>query len=138
MFNVLRDRFDRYSRSFLCFAVICILIACTGFERPEIEKLSYTVLNSVSTITAPEGEINDVVSDEITGYSVLKTAVSRNQESERIGGFGVNPAYALINGLFILAGTCVLFLLHFGRTLITSHHFIITYIHALDGMKSLF
>lgn len=135
MFNVHHIKNNRYSRSLLCFIIVCILIVCTANEKPEFEKLSYSVSNNPSSITSPGNWFYDIVSDEITSYSVIKSIVSKKPVTGKTIGSRQQLTYAVIGGLFILVGICVFFLLFFFRELTTSHHFIITYIHNLDGMK---
>ena len=135
MFNVLHIRNNRYSSSLLCFIIVCILVVCTANERPEFEKFSYASSNNVSSIASPANEFYDIVYDEITSYSVIKGSVSKKPTTGKSIGSREQLTYAVIGDLFIVTGTCVLFLLYFYRELTTSHHFIITYIHNLDGMK---
>lgn len=135
MFNVQHIRNRRYSSSLLCFIIVCILVVCAVNERPEFEKLSYSDSNNASSIKSPENEFYVIVSDETTGYQVIKSIVSKKPVAGKNIGPREQLTYAVIDGLFILVGICVFFLLHFFRELTTSHHFIITYIHNLDGMK---
>jgi len=119
----------------LCFIFVCILVVCAAIERPEFEKLSYSDANNAGSITAPENEYCDIVSDEITSYSVIKSIISKKPTAGKTIGSREPMVYAVIGNLFILAGICVFFLLYFHRELTTSHRFIISYIHNLDGMK---
>lgn len=135
MFDVLRDRNIRYGRSFLCFIIVCILLVCTANEKPEVEVLTYADSNNVSLIFSPGNEFYDIVSDEITVYSAIKNIVSEKPVTGRAAGSREPLNYAAICDLFILAGTCVFLFLYFFSDLATSHRFIITYIHNLDGMK---
>ena len=135
MYNVQHIRNRRYSSSLLCFIIVCILAVCAVNERPGFEKLSYSDSNTSSSISLPENEYYDIVSDEITSYQVIKSIVSKKPVAGKTIGPRERLPYAVIGGLFILGGICVFFLLYFFRELITSHHFIITYIHNLDGMK---
>jgi len=135
MYNVQHIRNRRYSSSLLCFIIVCILVVCAVNERPEFEKLSYSDSNTSSSISSPGNEFYEIVSDEITNYSVIKSIVSKKTVAGKTIGIREQLTYAVIGGLFILAGICVFFLLYFFRELTTSHHFIITYIHNLDGMK---
>ena len=135
MYKVQHIRNRRYSSSLLCFIIVCILVVCAVNERPEFEKLSYSDSNTSSSISSPGNEFYEIVSDEITNYSVIKSIVSKKTVAGKTIGIREQLTYAVIGGLFILAGICVFFLLYFFRELTTSHHFIITYIHNLDGMK---
>lgn len=135
MFNMHHIRHNHYSSSLLCFIIVCILVVCTSNEKPEFEKLSYSGSNTSSSITSSGNEFYDLVSDEITNYSVIKSIVSKKPVAGKTIGSREQLTYAVIGGLFILVGICVFFLLFFFRELTTSHHFIITYIHNLDGMK---
>lgn len=135
MFNVQHIRNRRYSSSLLCFIIVCILVVCTSNEKPEFEKLSYSDSNTSSSISSPGNEFYEIVSDEITSYQVIKGIVSKKPVAGKTIGPREQLTYAVIGGLFILVGICVFFLLYFFRELTTSHHFIITYIHNLDGMK---
>ena len=135
MYNVQHIRNRRYSSSLLCFIIVCILVVCTANEKSEFEKLSYSVSNNPSSITSPGNELYDIVSDEITSYSVIKSIVSKKPVAGKNIGSREQLTYAVIGDLFILAGICVFFLLYFYRELTTSHHYIISYIHNLDGMK---
>ena len=135
MFNMHHIRHNRYSSSLLCFIIVCILAVCTFNEKLEFEKFSYSGSNTSSSITSPGSEFFDLVSDEITNSSVIKSIASKKQVAEKTIGPREQLTCAVIGGLFILVGICVFFLLFFFRELTSSHHFIITYIHNLDGMK---
>jgi len=135
MFNVQHIRNNRYSTSLLCFIIVCVLFVCTVNERPELDKLSYASSNNDSAIASPENEFYDFVFGEITNYSVIKSIVSKRPAVRKTIGSRGNLTYAVIGGLFILICACTNLLLYFYRKLTTSHHFIITYIHNLDGMK---
>ena len=135
MYNVQHIRNRRYSSSLLCFIIVCILVVCAVNERPEFEKLLYSDSNNASSIKSPENEFYVIVSDETTSYQVIKCIVSKKPVAEKNIGPREQLTYAVIGGLFILVGICVFSLLYFFRELTTSHHFIITYIHNLDGMK---
>ena len=136
MYHLLYDRKSHFSRFFLCFLFIITLVVCTAYDKSEIEKLDYTGgLNSESTISSTDSEFYEIISNEITGYSVIKNIASKNSATGRHAGFRASFDYEIVNELFLLIGTCVLFILYFYRNLATSHHFIITYIHNLDGMK---
>ena len=135
MFIVQHTRNSHYSSSLLCFIIVCILVVCAVNERPEFKKLSYSDSNNAGSIKSPENEYYDIVSDEITSYQVIKSIVLKKPVARKNVGLRERLPYAVIGGLFILASICVFFLLYFFRELATSHHFIITYIHNLDGMK---
>ena len=135
MINVLHNRNNRYRSSLLCFIIICVLVAFTAYERPELEKLSNEGSDNVSSITAPGNDFCDIVSDETADYSVIKSIVSKRSAAGRAAGSGKTVTCAAAGGLLILIGTAVLFLLYCYKHLTTSHHFIIAYIHNLDGMK---
>ena len=136
MYHLLYDRKSHFSRFFLCFLFIITLVVCTAYNKSEVEKLDYTGgLNSESTISSTDSDFFEIISNEITGYSVIKNIASKNSATGRYSGFRVSFDYKIVDELFFLIGTCVLFILYFYRNLATSHHFIITYIHNLDGMK---
>ena len=135
MFNMHHIRHNRYSSSLLCFIIVCILVVCTANERPEFEKLLYTDSNNASSITSERNDFYEIVSDEITSYPVFKSIASEKPVAGKNIGSRGQLTFVAIGNLFILAGICVFFLLFFFRELTTSHHFIITYIHDLDGMK---
>ena len=135
MFNMHHIRHNRYSSSLLCFIIVCILVVCAVNERPEFEKLLYSDSNTSSSISLPGNEFYEIVSDEITNYSVIKSIVSKRPTAGKTIGSRDRMVYAVIGDLLILAGICVFFLLYFHRELTTSHRFIISYIHNLDGMK---
>ena len=135
MFHVHQIKNSRYSSSLLCFLIVCILVVCTANERPEFEKLSYADSGNAGSITSSENELYDIVSDEVTGYSVIKSIVSKNPTAGKTIGSGEQLTYAVTGNLCMLAGLCAFFLQYFYRELTISHHFIITYIHNLDGMK---
>ena len=135
MLNVLRDRNKRYSSSLLCFIIICILAVCTANESPEFEKLSMAGSDGTGSIASPGTGFFDIVSDEIKGSTVNESIVSKKPASKRAAGFGTPFTGAAAGELFAAAGICAFFLLYFYCGTETSHHFIITYIHDLDGMK---
>ncbi len=135
MYQYLCDRNKHYYRSVLFFLVICILVACTAYEKPDLEKLPYSGANGVNAITSLGNGVYDIVACESTDFSIIKNVIPRNSEKGRFTGFRTATSCTVIIYLFILISTCVLFLVCSERNLVTSHHFIITYIHNLDGMK---
>ena len=136
MFKILHYRNNRYSSSLLFFIVLCILVVCTANEKPELEKLSYAGSNNSSSITSSWNELYDIVFDDVTSYSVIKSIVSKKTTAGKTIGSMEHLTCVMIGSLFILVGICIYFLKHFYRKNTSSHHFIITYIHNLDGMKS--
>ena len=135
MFSVWFSRNNSYSRFFLGFISICILAVCIANVSPEFEKFSYTDSNNASIIITSLGnELCDIVSDGRTDFSEIKSIVSKKLTTEK-GSRLVQLIYAVVSDLLISFGACVLFILHFNRYLATNRHFIITYIHNLDGMK---
>ena len=135
MFFKLNAGNHRYSSSLLCFIIVCILIVCISNERAEFEKLSYAYSNNVSSMTSSGNAFYDVLTDRITIYSFIKSVASKRPAAGKPDGSRERMICAVIGNPFILTGICVLFLLHFYRKFTTSHHFIITYIHNLDGMN---
>ena len=133
MLHLLCNRNNHYRRPFLCFIVICILFVCAANGSPE--RLSYIGVDNASSIEAPEAELSDIATNEIAGFPVIKSAALNSIAADRFFGFRMALIYALLNYLFLLIGTSVPFFLYFYRTVVTSHLFIITYIHNLDGMK---
>ena len=135
MFTVLHNRNNHYNSSLLCFIIVCILVVCTANARPELEKLSYAGSNNVSSIASPEHGFYEIISDGLIRYSVIKSIVSKKSAAGKTSVSKGKLTCAVTGASLILIGICVLFLLYFYRDLATSHHFIITYIHNLDGMK---
>ena len=135
--GMVRFKYDNepHNRLFLCFLIICMLVAGTAYETLDSEKLSYAGMNALNTISSPGNETFDIVVREHSGFSVIKNAASRNSSAGRPGGFKTAQAWVVINGPAVLSGTGVLFLLYLCRNLAACHHFIIIYIHNLDGMK---
>ena len=135
MFREMQNRMKRSGISLLCFIIVCFLLGCTVNECPEFTQLSAGGSKNVSSLVSPENEFNELVSGEITGQSVIKSVVSKNPAAGRETLSGEPLLCAVIGDLFLFTGTCVRFPLYFYKDLATSHHFIITYIHNLDGRK---
>lgn len=135
MYKLFRGRNGHYRKSFLCFIFICIIVVCAAYDKTEIDKLSYAEMNNTSSISSLKNEYCDIFTNEFTCYSIVKSVSSRNLVTRRFDGSKVNPAYAVITGLLVLIGTFVLFAYISIRTVSTSHRYIISYIHNLDGMK---
>lgn len=125
----------RYTVSVFCFIAILILAVCTLCEKPEFDKIPNPGRGSADTISSTERGISDFVTSEFGRYSALKHIISGKNETGRYAGGRALSACALYTGLVILACVSGTFLLHFFRDLVTSHRFIISYIHNLDGMK---
>lgn len=129
------DNKKRYTGSVFCFIAILILAACTICEKPEFDKILNPGRGSADTIFSPERGISDFVTSEFGRYSVLKHIVSGKNEAGRFTGGRAMSAGILFTDRVILACVSGTFLLHFFKDLVTSHRFIISYIHNLDGMK---
>ena len=113
MFDVLHTRNSSYSSSLLCFIIVCILAVCTANESREVENLSYTDLYNASLITSSGNEFYEIVSDEITNYSVIRSIVSKKPVAGKSIGYRGQITCISIGNLFILAGIGVFFLLYF-------------------------
>ena len=133
MFRLFRDKNGHYRRFFLCF--IIVLIVCTVYEKPEFDRITYAGFGNSSSIASPENNTYDIFTNVFTGYSVVKCITSRNSATGRFTGSRTTPVYAVINSLFVLIGTFVLYHIYFYRPVSTSHKWIVAYIHDLDGMK---
>ena len=68
---------EHHNRLFLCFLIICMLVAGTAYETLDSEKLSYAGMNALNTISSPGNETFDIVVREHSGFSVIKNAASR-------------------------------------------------------------
>ncbi len=135
MFRLSHDKNGQYRKFFLCFIFSIVLIVCTVYEKPELDKISYAGFGNSSSITSPETDTYDIFTNEYTGYAVVKGITSRNSVAGRFTGSKTTPVYAVINSLFVLIGTFVLYHIYFLRSVSTSHRWIVAYIHDLDGMK---
>lgn len=135
MLNILHNRNNRYGRSFLCFVAVCILAVCIVNERPQFDYYSSADSDNVGTLSSSGSGYCEVVSDEITGGSVIRGIISKKPGPGRAVGSGALLTYAMVSSLFVISVAGVFFFRHFFRDLASSHLFIITYIHNLDGMK---
>lgn len=135
MFKLFPDRSSHDRRSLLCFIFICVLAICFAHEKPEFDQLTVEKTNRSSTIVFPENDFQDVFTNELSGYSVVRYISSRNTELEKPVNVKASLLYAAVNSLIVLTGTFVLFHICIYRFVVTSHQFIISYIQNLDGMK---
>ena len=135
MFRSLHDRSSYYKRNLLCLFFIAVLVLCTASEKPELKLFSFQGFGSSNSIASPEDVFCDILANESAGYSVVKCISYGKSAIGKPAGTGMTPAYALINSLFVLIGTFVLYRIYFYRLVFTSHSLIIAYIHDLDGMK---
>ena len=135
MLRYLCEKKSRHSSPLLFFLAVCILVVCTAYEKPDLEKLSLSGMNNASAISSPETEVSDIVAKEYSGCSAIKEAASRNSVTGRFAGFRTSPACVAANDLFVFIGLFGIFLPLFRRELVTSHSIIISFIHNLDGMK---
>lgn len=135
MIKLFSDRSSHDRRSLLCFVFVCVLAICIAHENPEFDQLTFERTDCSSTFVFPENGFQDVFTNEISGYSVVRYISSRNTELGKPVKVKAVPLYAVVNGLIVLTGTFVLFQIYFYRSVVTSHQFIISYIHDLDGMK---
>ena len=136
MFGLMSSSKSHYRVSFFCLAIVCILIACSVYERPEFNRLPYAVPDHDDSISSPVFSTDDAAANELTGLSVIRQIISGNRAAGRFAGSGDPSSCAFINVLSVPTGSCFLFRAFFCRTRITAHSFIITYIQNLDGMKS--
>ena len=125
----------RFVRSFLCLVAACILFVCASYERPEFEKPPLAEPDSIGFILSSGNGFYDVASNEFTGYSVIKSIALRNPASGRLIGFRALLSLAVLSTLFTPTHISLFFHPSFYGDPITSHSFIIAYIHNLDGMK---
>ena len=71
---------EHHNRLFLCFLIICMLVAGTAYETLDSEKLSYAGMNALNTISSPGNETFDIVVREHSGFSVIKNAACRQRK----------------------------------------------------------
>lgn len=135
MFTSLHGRSSYYRRSLLCLFFICILVVCTAYDKPELDKFSCLGTSNTSSISSSVNGFYEIFTHEFAGHSCVKSISSRNPVIRRFSGSKAASAYAVISNLFVFIGTCVLIRKYFYRTVLTSHRFIINYIHNLDGLK---
>lgn len=135
MFGIFHGRSSHYRKSFLCLFFAIVIFVCTAYEKPELDRLVYAGRNNTSSVTSLKNDVDDVITNEFTGYSVVKCISSRKSVTGKFAGSRVNSLYAVLNSLFVLAGIFVLLCISSRRPILTSHRLIIAYIHDSDGMK---
>ena len=96
MYHLLCDKKSHFSRFLLCFLFIITLVVCT-YDKSRIEKTAYTGgLNSKSTISSTDSAFYEIISNEITCYSVIKNIAAKNSTTRRYSGFRASFDYAIV------------------------------------------
>lgn len=112
--------------------IVCALNADVSSNQPT----NYASADTHLTIQSADPVYHEIISEERTGITVIKEALSRGIRSRRASTAksGIENAIAVF--LLTLIFCYAFFQLFSDKTIPCSHLIIITYIHNLDGMKS--
>ncbi len=135
MFALIRDGSRRYRRTFLCIFFIFALVVCTVSKKPNLDKPSCVGGGNACSIELSESDFYDIITNDFSGYSVVKCISTKNSVFGRYAGSKATVLCVVVISLFVLLGSLSHYHIDTYRPVRTSHGLIIAYIHNLDGMK---
>ncbi|MBO6214704.1 MAG: hypothetical protein J6N76_04115 [Lachnospiraceae bacterium] len=135
MFRLFYSRSGHYRRIFLCLFFVLVLTLSAACDSSEHDRAEYVGLGHSSSIETGENDLSDFITNEFSGYSLVKYISAKNPVTGKLSGSRTASSYTVISLLLMLICAFALCNIYFSRPVLTSRHFIISYIHDLDGMK---
>ena len=123
------NKMHHYFKTLLCHIFICMFILCALDIESDLYSFSDNAYKDFSFIESLDADSDNILSNEDVSIVFIKNANSRNIRS----GKSISSRKTVMNSMISL--NWVSSNIYSFKTLISSRHLIMSYIHNQDGMK---
>ena len=124
-----------YSRV-LIVALFTAMVLCALNSDYEAPQIFYSNTTNTDSFVSLSDVTPEIASNEQVGVSMLREIITRCFNNFRLPRLRSVLGYALLFAILAFLCRSIYSQFFVSETVLSSHHFIITYIHDLDGMKA--
>ena len=129
------NKMHHYFKTLLCHIFICMFVLCALDVESDLYSFSDNAYKDFSFIESLDVDSDNILSNEDVEIVFIKNANSRNIRS----GKNISSRKTVMNSMISLnwvsSNICTILGIYSFKTLISSRHLIMSYIHNQDGMK---
>ena len=129
------NKMNYYFNTLLCQLFICMFILCALDVESDFYSFSYDAYKDFSFMESLDADSGDILSNEDVAIVFIKNANSRNIRSGKSISSRKTVMNSMISLNWVSSNICTILGIYSFKTLISSRHLIISYIHSQDGMK---
>ena len=119
----------------ICYLFICVFFLCAIDFENDIAEFPFIESKDACSIESLDYDSDNIVSNEDITIVFIKNANSRNSRSGKSVGSRKTVMTSTISLNWVSSNIFIILGIYSFKTLISSRHLIISYIHSQDGMK---
>ena len=119
----------------ICYLFICMFFLCALDFENDIAEVPFIESKDACSIESLNYDSDNIVSNEDITIVYIKNANSRNSRSGKSVGSRKTVMTSTISLNWVSSNIFIILGIYSFKTLISSRHLIISYIHSQDGMK---
>ena len=119
----------------ICYLVICMFFLCALDFENDIAEVPFVESKDACSIDSLDYDSDNIASNEDITIVFIKNANSRNSRSGKSVGSRKTVMTTTISLNWVSSNIFIILGIYLFKTLISSRHLIISYIHSQDGMK---
>lgn len=129
------NKMHHYFKTLLCHIFICMFVLCALDVESDLYSFSDNAYKDFSFIESLDADSDNILSNEDVSIVFIKNANSRNSRSRKSVGPRKTVMTSTISLNWASSNICTILGIYSFKTLISSRHLIMSYIHNQDGMK---
>ncbi len=119
----------------ICYLFICMFFLCALDFENDIAEVPFVESKDACSIDSLDYDSDNIASNEDITIVFIKNANSRNSRSGKSVGSRKTVMTSTISLNWVSSNIFIILGIYLFKTLISSRHLIISYIHSQDGMK---
>lgn len=119
----------------ICYLFICMFFLCALDFENDIAEVPFVESKDACSIDSLDYDSDNIASNEDITIVFIKNANSRNSRSGKSVGSRKTVMTFTISLNWVSSNIFIILGIYLFKTLISSRHLIISYIHSQDGMK---
>ena len=135
MLRFAHNKMHHYFNTLLCHLFICMFFLCALDVENDIAEVPFIESKDACSIESLDYDSDNIVSNEDITIVYIKNANSRNSRSGKSVGSRKTVMTSTISLNWVSSNLFIILGIYSFKTLISSRHLIISYIHSQDGMK---
>lgn len=129
------NKMHHYFNTLLCHLFICMFFLCALDFENDIAEVPFIESKDACSIESLDYDSDNIVSNEDITIVYIKNANSRNIRSGKSISSRKTVMNSRISLNWVSSNLCTILGIYSFKTLVSSRHLIISYIHSQDGMK---
>lgn len=129
------NKMHHYFNTLICHLFICMFFLCALDFENDIAEVPFIESKDACSIESLDYDSDNIVSNEDITIVYIKNANSRNIRSGKSISSRKTVMNSRISLNWVSSNLCTILGIYSFKTLVSSRHLIMSYIHNQDGMK---